>query len=524
MYNLIIVEDEALIRENIVKIIDFKQLGFNVIGLCENGIVAFEMFKNNDIDLVITDICMPFMDGIELAEKIMSINSSVKILILTGYDDFEYARRALRCKVMEYILKPVTADEMIKILKQIKLILDKEYKDNISNSKSLNDIISLEKHQLLNKLVSSENIKDLETYVQKLNIQLKNKYFSVAILRPDNKQNIIDELNLDGNEMLSYMISNISCELSLLYNIEIVFSDYKGRTIIIIKNDNKKIVIDTSKQICDEIRKKIKSTLNFSVSAGVGGVYWGINSIVQSFNEASLCLEYEFFNMYNFTIVYDEKENNINLQKFKGKYIEQQIQNSIKTCDKKQLSETLLELFDIFIPPREFYFYIKTVAMNLVTLMNEMNLIEFNSNLNGIEDFENCNINLMYIWFENICTKAIDLIQNVADKDEVLCNKAMIYIDKNYNDHELSLLSVCNYLNVSISYFSNLFKKKKEINFIEYLTNLRIKKAKEMLINTDKSINDISENLGYLNTNYFCTVFKKYTTFTPLGFRNNYNK
>ena len=128
MYRILLVDDEALIREAVSENVKWEQYGYELAGSCENGKEALEFIEENPVDVVFTDICMPYMDGMELSEKLSEDYPSVKIVILSGYDDFDYAKKAIRYGVKEYLLKPITADEMGDVLLALKTEMDKERK------------------------------------------------------------------------------------------------------------------------------------------------------------------------------------------------------------------------------------------------------------------------------------------------------------------------------------------------------------------------------------------------------------
>ena len=129
LYKIIIVDDEEEIRLGIIKKIDWKSYGFQIIGEAENGQEALEKAEKLQPDIIMTDIRMPFMDGLELGKKLSEVMPSSKIIVFSGCDDFEYAQKAIRLNVIEYVLKPINSVELIEMLKRLKIMLDKEYNE-----------------------------------------------------------------------------------------------------------------------------------------------------------------------------------------------------------------------------------------------------------------------------------------------------------------------------------------------------------------------------------------------------------
>lgn len=126
MYQLLLVDDEDLIRQEVSENVQWAKYGYELVGSCENGADALTFIKENPADVVLTDICMPYMDGMELSKQLSEVHPRVKIIILSGYDDFHYAQKAIRYGVRQYLLKPITADEIGEILTELKTELDEE--------------------------------------------------------------------------------------------------------------------------------------------------------------------------------------------------------------------------------------------------------------------------------------------------------------------------------------------------------------------------------------------------------------
>lgn len=125
-YKILLVDDEAEVRTSIIRKIDWSAVGFQVVGDAENGVDALEKIEQLEPDVVLTDIRMPYMDGLEMAERLREIHPSIKVVLFSGFDDFEYAQKAIKLNIIEYILKPVNAEEMMEILLRIKGTLDEE--------------------------------------------------------------------------------------------------------------------------------------------------------------------------------------------------------------------------------------------------------------------------------------------------------------------------------------------------------------------------------------------------------------
>lgn len=536
MYKILVVDDEIIVREGIRDIIPWNENGFELIGAVENGVEAIKIIDTQIPDIVLTDICMPFMDGLELANYISEKYPNIKVLILTGYDNFEYAQQAVKLRAYDFLLKPITAKQLIMILKKIKNELDEELRKKKELKKiknKLNESFPVLKERFLNKLISGyldqNNIKQRFKY---FNINITGKYLIILIIdiKDDNK---IEEYKESAEFELIHLSTLEICESILKKrNSGLVFQNHDEQIIIILENNEKNNLIHEALDISNEIRKNIIENLKVSITIGIGNICELLNEIFMSYKSALAALDYRFLL---------GKNQIININEINGKYSKRVNADNKKEWAKKVVyylkSGSLESVYDIIekmikylkessISKKMCYLYIQNVFAFIINAFDDLEINEidiFGESFNPFtEIFKYDTLNEIELWLKECCKNLTDYI---ISKREDFCKtkilKAKELIKNNFQDPNLSLNIICNSIFISISYFSLIFKKYTDMTFVEYLTNFRIEKAKELLKTTALRSSEIAYNVGYNDPHYFSAAFKKNTGFTPTDFREN---
>lgn len=435
MYKLLIVDDEFEIREGL-KSFEWNLLNIEICGVCEHGLEALQFIEENPVDIVLSDIRMPIMDGLELTKRINHYYPYIFTIILTGYDDFEYVRSSMRNGALDYILKPFDIDEVTEVFKKItaKLKEKKIQQEKVESVERKNKFIStlLRKSflkNLLNAPLSEEEIEENCSYSE---MMLEAQFYTVCILKLDGviqKEVVYSEKDW---KLILFAFDNIVSE----YNEENEFGYYwiepaEGEIYLIILNSINEKVLRLLKDTRNKIYK-IAGLIKTTISCSIGSVEKDIKQIITSAGNARIALEH----------VTSE--------------------------------ESIIE-------------YDKSMGETKATAIT-------NENETIIDDI-------------------------AVDSSKYIIETAVNYINKNYMK-SITLEDVASNVYVNSAYFSYLFKQVTGINFINYLTNCRIKKAKELLKDPKYKIQYISEAVGYENPRYFSQIFKKYTGKTPYEYRS----
>lgn len=517
MLKVLIVDDEFLLRRLIHVSVNWDSLGFKVVGEAGDGEEALGQIEKLQPDLMIIDINIPFINGIQLSFKVRKLYPEIKIIILTGYDEFEYAQGAIRAGVFRYLLKPINSEELRDALLDLreeiqKVTLQRDYVERLEKEASKN--FELKKQQILTDLIlgklggSPEKIQDL----------LKNNHIHVK--KSNNRVIVIeiDECNqFHERELLKKGIYTISSDIfSPAMEVCIFVKD--NAIICILGND----LADEHKKLCFELLRKVKEYLNCIVSIGLGECYEGIENICVSYQEAISALNRRFiegrgkiFENIASNLEPTKKVFNINTR--------EHIMHYLRRGDHELLTKEIESLFDDATNELDKEF-IQFIAMEIIAVIGGF-LIENNMDINQIfKNNENYievikkqeSLSALRSFIMEFLQRSILLINNKHTKMSKIVVKAKNYIEMNYANENLSLYEIAEHIGVNPSYLSSLFKKEFKTNMIEYITKIRLTKAKELI---DENIYipfaKISELVGYNEPYYFSKCFKRKFGITP---------
>lgn len=544
LYRIILVDDEEEVRKSIIRKIDWTAVGFAVVGDAENGEDALEKIENLEPDVVLTDIRMPYMDGLTLAERIRQKYPSMKIVIFSGYDDFEYAKQAIKLNVTEYILKPVNVEELTTILKRIKTNLDEE----IEQKRNVNLLrenykrsLPILREQFLKDLISRPmDGETVQTLLREYDIPLAGakKWIAIAVeleLEQELTQEeaplpLHEEKNLIPISVMQILSENLkpSYRFSLLS-----FSgsaDAKIAGIAAIDENNSQTeLINILGDICKEIRK----TLKVPVTIGIGHSAQKLENISRSFQSALDALGYRSVVGTGSTIYINDVEPGIGGKLQFGSEEESALIQAIKFGPEEKIRETVRGIVDRMnearVHARQQQAYILSVANCMIQLIQQydLNMEEiFAEDPLGPDPFTVIQSMLNRENFSRWLYQTALKINNALSRERdyaarQVIEKAKQYIMDNYQDPGLSVEQICRYLHMSPAYFSTMFKKATGQTYIAYLTEVRLNKAVELLNMTDEKTYVIASQVGYQEQNYFSYVFKKRFGVSPTKFRGS---
>ncbi|MDS0524241.1 response regulator [Clostridium sp. SHJSY1] len=537
MYKLLLVDDEDEVREGIVKKIEWEKYGFELIGEARNGREALEIAEKDMPDIVITDIKMPFMDGITLSQELRKSIPTVRIVILTGFDEFEYAQKAVNLKVTEYVLKPISSEDLINILLKLKTQLDDEIakKEDIDLLKT-HYIKSLPilKEKFFSSLISSRLKKD-EIYDKCKNygINLEGALFAAVVISIDDDILTKDHRYKFGEEeeFKIYAVLNIVTEIGDIYDIHNIFI-HNDRIVLIISDSEEKSEILSTEilSILEEIRQSVEKYLKLEVTIGLGTMEKDISMISDSWENAIAALDYRLILGSNRIIWIEDIEPNSKDKIIFDKSMEHELESSIKVGTEIEVTETIDRMFNKLIDTRASYkdyqIYLLEMLTAILKAAQSSNVdltIIFGTDYNLFVELYKIN-DLKYVkkWFKEISVKIMNHIMDERkDNCEYLVAKAKEYIHKNYNDSEININGICSYLHISQTYFSLLFKKETRMTFTNYLTLVRMNEAKKLLRTTTMKTFQVAQEIGYSESNYFSYCFKRHFGISPSEYRNS---
>ncbi|MFC5529626.1 response regulator transcription factor [Cohnella yongneupensis] len=531
MYKLLFVDDEILVREAIRTQMNWAEYGFDCIGVSEDGIEALEFIEQNKPDVVLTDIGMPFMDGLELTKELSEKYPLIKVIILTGYDDFEYAQQAIKMQAVDYILKPVTADELGGVLGKLRSELDlarREKQDYEHLKRQLTESMPLLRERFLERMLTSPmSDKEKREGWQYFRINWKGPHAIELVM-------VVDDflwsqtVTTSDQQLIWFAVFNITQEIISKYDGAVVFRDRDNRVLTLLSGVDPVELQEEALRYAEEIHHAVTSILPVKVSIGIGDAS-ELGSNVSIAHETALsALEYRFVIGSNSIIRLSDMAQRGHREAFPIMSWESELITKLKTGTIEEMELWVARLFAVFrdqlYPGDVCQIYLQRIVLTLIHTLYEMNsdlvqspqnaenLIQKISKFTTLYDTEE--------WMKNLCTEAVSKIKSLREDFNLLqIAKSIAFFKAHFNDPELSIKSVCNHISMSTSYFSTLFKQYKGKTFIEYVTHERMEKAKELLNLTSMKSYEIAYEVGYSDPHYFSGAFKKHAGDTPTDYR-----
>ena len=521
LYKVLLVDDESMILRGMEEGISWKDFGFEVIGTASNGQEAWEMIQNERPDVLISDIRMPFMNGLELVKTLNENYIKMKVILVSGYDDFEYAQTAIRYGVQEYLLKPISMPQMEKLLKRMhqEITTEIEEKNNQSYFQQMyQENLPILRERFLIELMEGQIPEErIEKRLKSLKIDFNWKNCVVAVL-----QLVKEE---EDAEMKYFSISKVVHEIFEGFTPHMIFRAYEK--IVLVAHVEEQGKVQSVLKCLNEANVLGKRFLQCSFYCGVGNMANGISQVDRSYKNAVSALEYSVVSKDEPVIFIQDIESPIeNDIDFSDELFIKELNLAVKMSDERKIQEETDRFFQAMerckMNFEEYQTRVMELCFTFTKTARQYGLEEKYSNARYLmtEIFSMHTGEQLKRWFlEHIHYLADAVNQKRLDNNELLAQKAKEYIDTQFHRSDLSVETLCDYLHISPSHFSNIFKKVHGINFINYLTNKRIEEAMVLLKTTDYKTKVISEMVGYPESNYFSYVFKKCTNISPANFR-----
>lgn len=529
MYKIIMIDDEDEVREGIKRKTNWEACGFQLVGDFDNGKDAYEAVERLQPDAVITDICMPFMDGLQLTELIAANYRDVKVIIVTGYEDFDYAKQAIKLKVKDYLLKPINAAEFTDFLHKLKLELDEERKqrEDISFLRhQFQESMPLLRERFLERLVTS--------CMKREEIERKCKVFGLSLIGPGYTVLAldIDEFHRDfysdqvaEEELLRFAAYNILHEIVEKEHGGIVFRTRDDKLVGVVSGDLEKIEL-TCQTLAEYARYSIEKYLNMTVTLGIGRAYNEVQDLPKAFQEALSALDYRFLLGKNRIISIGDMEFGSSLDNLSYIDMEKRLILAIKTGEKAAVTCTLKDWIDDMKKAAcsmdKCYGKLNKLLVALMNVLVETGFEEVAvlGDHSFMQLYARKTLDDVRLWLEETCLALVELLaEKRTHVSQAQMEAAVAYIHSHYVDEQLSLQQVCNHIYMSMSYFSALFKTHTGETFVEYVTRYRLDKAKEMLAASQLKTYELAAKVGYSDPQYFSVIFKRRTGMTPKEFR-----
>ena len=538
MYRILLVDDEILVRDAIRENIDWKAMDCELVGDCDNGKAAAEFVQTHPVDIVLTDILMPYMDGMELSHFLHDNYPDIVIVIFSGFGEFEYAKKAIQYDVSEYMLKPVTAMELRAVIEKMKKKVDqrREEKQKIERLTQTSENYQKNAIVIRSRALQAfvENIKTREESLEELSglgISLEDACYRVAAfdldLYSDGTQ--ITAEKRQESALMSFVLFNVSDEIVSREKAGVAYQEGNNKVCVLFMGNRTREFGEKIMEICQMIQSKLKELMALDVSISVGSWARTQQELLVSHELAEKGIEYRYLLGGRLLIDMEEQpeENTLSIKnvvealvtalktgrKENADYILEKISSDIKAArvDKsracvylQQIIRAADETCEDMVPDSKL-FSKREALLQQVTEQNS---------------FDSA--------FELVKSHVGEIFQTLSDANSSSGQRqarlALDYIQKNYMDPDLSLNSICSYLNISTSYFSTIFKDLTGETFTEVLIRTRMEKAKELLENTTMKNYEIAEKVGFADPHYFGISFKKMTGCTPTEYAREKRK
>lgn len=531
-----LVEDEMVIRRGIKNSIDWEKEGYIFCGEASDGELAYPMIIKEKPDILITDIRMPFMDGLELCKLVKKELPNIKILILRGYDEFDYAKEAIRLGVTEYLLKPISSGKLLEALNGVSESIRREKEDKDLVRKYMEEMrenTEHEKQKFFEQMIAGNlSMADALETGEKYEMNLSAGMYNLLLFRFT-----LGEENRKSGELLGeaeYAIEKLTERLEYVFEFQ---RGVEGWAFLLMA-DNEEQMSERVKELSKDLEEIMKNYSTIAYFGGIGQPVARLRELEESFREAERALAARFTMELNRIISVEDIRMAQNVDTLDDIEITSfgEIEKTRTMLEKflnNGAEDEIDEFVDVYINelPEE---NLKSVLMRQYIIMDAyIVMMSFCEKFEGIEGE-------MQAQSEELknSMKTIQTLEEIKNYIRMLLKKiigvrdtisgrrysdiieiAKDQIRKTYMSDEISLNTIAAEVGMSPSYFSSIFSKEMGKTFVEYLTEIRMDRAKELLMCSSMKTSEIGYEVGYKDPHYFSYIFKKTQNCTPKEFR-----
>ncbi|MCI5769105.1 MAG: response regulator [Dorea longicatena] len=531
-----LVEDEMVIRRGIKNSIDWEKEGYIFCGEASDGELAYPMIIKEKPDILITDIRMPFMDGLELCKLVKEELPNIKILILSGYDEFDYAKEAIRLGVTEYLLKPISSGKLLEALNGVSESIRREKEDKDLVRKYMEEMrenTEHEKQKFFEQMIAGNlsMVDALETG-KKYEMNLSAGMYNLLLFRFT-----LGEENRKSGELLGeaeYAIEKLTERLEYVFEFQ---RGVEGWAFLLMA-DNEEQMSERVKELSKDLEEIMKNYSTIAYSGGIGQPVARLRELEESFREAERALAARFTMELNRIISVEDirmaqnvdtlddieitsfgeiEKTRTMLEKFLNNGAEDEIDEFvdvyINELSEENLKSVLMRQYIIM----DAYIVMMSFCEKIEGIEGEMQAQseELKNSMKTIQTLEEIKNYIRMLLKKIIGVRDTISGRRYSDIIEI----AKDQIRKTYMSDEISLNTIAAEVGMSPSYFSSIFSKEMGKTFVEYLTEIRMDRAKELLMCSSMKTSEIGYEVGYKDPHYFSYIFKKTQNCTPKEFR-----
>lgn len=496
MLKVLLIDDEPIIRNGLKTIIDWNKYGFEIVGDAADGMDGLNKCEELSPDLVIADVRMPGMDGLEMIEALQKKGINCKFIILSAYSDFEYAQKAIELGAKFYILKPIEESELIDKLEKVY--------ETIKNERKIKQSIFLSRDKALENIILGRYE---ESYNEIYNLGFPWKVYQVVLLH-------LCEESTQAKEIVRDKMSEL-----VLYRFRGYAVDVEGDTCLLMENDRYDQAL-----ICffADVLSRLERTLNIRLFVALGQPVCNAGDINASYVHARRLMNQKFL-LSQDGVIADIQGRQFDITVCDMDVLLDRLYGAVDSGNTLRVAELIEDFKNSFILKSASEELIKISYVNLCTMIvdriraNERSLSESASINESIIDKAYSALDLKEL-HEDIKGKLISLSEELAQKRPYsLMEKILDYIDRNYNQ-DIKLNKLADIFGYNSAYLGKLFKDFTGDNFNDYLNKTRIEKAKEFL-QAGMKVSQAAEKAGYKDVDYFYRMFKRYTGDIPSAYK-----
>lgn len=522
MYRIMIIDDDRSIREHLKEIIPWESLDLKLAAEASEGEEAMAAFMQEEPHIVITDINIPLIDGMELARRFLEKEGDTQIILITGYGSLDYAREAIKAGTVDFLLKPLETEELIYALE--KAIGNIERKtEEMAKLKGMEEILRenlplLQERYILELLEGAEETEEeIILHLKKLNFEIRGNFFQLGVLVPD-----FGKMKVTDKEVFQFALQNMISEMGGEYGAQCrVFWKSFSEGIVFVQLRERDAQI--AEKMLMRVRDKLQTYSRYDFQVGIGSIVEGLKELGRSGQGALQALDYSSIYGRNHVTAIDnilvlEEQEPIRLEKEAAEVV--RFANTAGMTDFRRAVGNYMNR--LMIAAKGSFSCIQKECIKLLSeILTALPEIRW--------DMESCFEEDPYLTLLR-CREPLEIqalllevcgrMQEYRDrqsrkKGKRVIEKARQYIREHYREEHLNLSAVSQAIGLSTVYFCSLFKEETGVTFVEYLNSVRVEQAKALLKEGNMKIYQIALEVGYSNPPYFYEVFKKLTGKRP---------
>lgn len=529
---LCIIDDIPSVVEGIATQIDWAGCGIRVAGTALDGEEGLQLIRRERPDIVLTDIRMPNMDGIEMMTKLKEAEIPSKVIFFSGYTDFEYAQQAVRLGAFDYLTKPHSLQQITDIVLKARETVLAERREQARLREiegKVKDSLPILRQEFFNLLLrhptSASSVQRRWAFLQ---IDMPQTDLAVMVIEIDQFDKRCGHLPIEEIELIRFSLQNIVEETIGARTSGVVFRETMSRFVAVYHAPDAFDTSSLAEQCCEHIARFTK----FTVSVGHGRKASHVSEISRSYQDAIIALSYQFYTDGNVVLMYEEVADRHPMLPRYSKEREEELGLSLRSGNAAKAREALEAIFHELssvtpLPEPSYLISVyKEIASFVIRVLLEHAPQEEVAELERrlvLAQPESAALKDLQRQLTDICEQGCRMIENRRQSDSERTIEAAIRYIRSSLHTDLTLESCARHVHLSGNYFANLFKRVTGVTFVQFVTGERIEAAKRMLIE-GKQVQEIADAVGYEDRRYFTSVFKKMTGMTPSEFRAQYVK